>query len=607
MNTPTPTMQRTARYRRSMNFAEFKVGPDRYAVFSPLTGATALISKEKLFLLNRCDTFQTLKQHALSACMHQGKSPLHFSSVQNELNELSELGLLISEEQLIGRLGPLGAEPVPPPVSAICIPTKNRPEELQAAVESYAKSCREYSKKVEFFIADQSEDRRVQDENIAVLTKLKKEYGIAIEYAGIAEMTQMASDLAKHSALSEDTIRFALTNVDEYPVAVGASRNALTLATVGELVLQSDDDVVCQVLKQKSGTQKIELTSAFSPISMSFLSSAETATLAERFTQEDLISQHERLLGKSIADCAEPETDFVLNRLAEKFFFRPGPRCVWATTPGSAGESAIGNAFWFLFFEGAERESLIQTEEHYRYAMENQMVLRWVENNTISSGRHCCSMNLGLDNRKPLPPFLPVQTNEDAVFGALISLCTSGYFGFLSDMVLHLRPSRNHTKADLLKYASSASAGRIVLSLIHGRANDNSHGGRQTTISEIAEYLTDLGSMPRADFEQVLRSTMMENLSQLISDASNRLKRHNKKPAFWASDLESCVQSMQEAMGSERVTVAQDLGRHFDEAQARERMHNIVRRYGNMLSIWTHLRTAATELKSSGWQPFRSL
>ena len=62
--------------------------------------------------------------------------------------------------------------------------------------------------------------------------------------------------------------------------------------------------------------------------------------------------------------------------------------------------------------------------------------MRVVTRPTITDSGYCMALNLGLDNRHLLPPFLPVQRNQDGVFAAVLTLCGSGCTGFLPWMVL---------------------------------------------------------------------------------------------------------------------------------------------------------------------------
>jgi hypothetical protein len=130
-----------------------------------------------------------------------------------------------------------------------------------------------------------------------------------------------------------------------------------------------------------------------------------------------------------------------LSRAEPGFFRRLGP-CggrVVVTAAGVMGDSGMGSPSYFLSLRGASRARLLQSEGVYRYALARQQVLRAVPRATVCDAPYCMALNLGLDNRDLLPPFTPVQRNQDGVFAAILRTCCSGdYFGFLPWMILHV-------------------------------------------------------------------------------------------------------------------------------------------------------------------------
>ena len=99
-------------------------------------------------ILCSCTEFRTLSEHAtvLAAAVD---SPVAF------IEELRRSGGFISYEEITRGF----SEPNPVPhseITTLTIPTRERPQEIRRALESYIASARRYSRKVRLFVADDS-------------------------------------------------------------------------------------------------------------------------------------------------------------------------------------------------------------------------------------------------------------------------------------------------------------------------------------------------------------------------------------------------------------------------------------------------------------------
>jgi hypothetical protein len=380
----------------------------------------------------------------------------------------------------------------------------------------------------------------------------------------------------------------------------------LLLATVGSLTLQTDDDSVCLTAPSpETSEHHLQLTSQYIALKTRFLSPSEVETLDTGFVSSDIFTKHEELLGKSVAQCIHERTSINLDEAEGSFFTRGHPRRVFVTSLGIAGESAIGTPFWFLFLPANERASLVRSEAAYCYAMMHHQVNRFVTGSTISDGTYCGAMNLGLDNRQCLPPFTPVQRNEDGVFSELVKLGGCGYFGFLPWMILHKRPSRNYSREDLRRYASSMELGHIFALLVENLIDTQHHNDLASNLMAAGNVFEEWGAVPRAEFEEMLKLQLARRAGKLISAMRDNLQTFSRKPGFWADDVDMCISAFEENIASNEYMAASDLRLLFSQEDAVQLLQRLVLRFGKLLKIWPDLRQAAFELKMQGWQPFR--
>jgi hypothetical protein len=115
---------------------------------------------------------------------------------------------------------------------------------------------------------------------------------------------------------------------------------------------------------------------------------------------------------------------------------------VLVTMLGAEGDAGMGSSLHLLTLDGDSRARLLASEAAYRHAVARRRVLRGVTRPTVGDGGFCMAMHLGLDGRGLLPPFLPVQRNQDGVFAALVRCCLGGgLFGYLPRAVVHRPPA----------------------------------------------------------------------------------------------------------------------------------------------------------------------
>jgi hypothetical protein len=370
-------------------------------------------------------------------------------------------------------------------------------------------------------------------------------------------------------------------------------------------MLQVDDDLVCRIAPSPDDKQQLTLTSKYSPHETHFLSESETQSLENRFSSGNIFQLHERILGRSLYSCLKAETKIDFDATNSSFFTRSSADSIVAVSAlGYGGDAGTGTSYHFLGETAETHADLVRSEAVYRYAMSRQQVLRFVKTPVISDGSFCCSGNLGMDNRQTLPPFAPVQRNEDGTFGCLFNSATNHFFGFLPWLALHNRPPRFCSPDDLRTDAARVSCGDILPLLLEKCVPKIKHVDPGTNLKIIGETLAHWGTAPRAEFEERLRLALLERAANRIRMFEQLLSLYKMQPGFYIADVKMCITALQESVIDKRYIIPQDLIPTFGEELARTKLQELVRNLGQLLTIWTDLRTAAGELLKGGWQPF---
>ena len=595
-------------YRGALDIARFPLGDLQELVYNPATRVSQVVPASRANIAQACKTFATVDQHVSRLAMEFRIPPQHAESLRQELYALAESGLLVEQKDMLASsLMQRSALERPESITSVCMPTRNRPENLKRSLHSYAHCARQYERALRYVISDQSDERSARDANRSILSDLSKEFAIDCFHVERQEVQAFVELLARQSGLPLDTVKFALLGDNEFPVAIGCNRNILLLSAIDEVLLQADDDSICRVAASPELKDGLLFTSEYDPTNFWFLSEEESDSLEDRFTVQDFLGLHEQLLGKHPGRCINQfGLDNVnLDQVAVGLLRRAcGEKDkVVATSVGIGGDSGIGVANPFLRLDGLTRGRLVRSEKDYRFSMSAQRILRCANNATISDGAFLSGVNIGLDNRELLPPFLPVQRNEDGVFASLIRACSVGYLGYLPHMIMHIRTERwNSDSEELVKRAVRSRSGDIIEMIIANYRQLPDRTDASKNMASFGQWMMEWGRAPLAEFEEMVRMALSQLLSRNLFVYETRLKKYGGYPAYWGEDVKLCMTAMQRGLTEDNLVIASDLLEIFPAEIARVKLQELVFRFGELIKSWPVLRQAARDLRQSGFE-----
>src|SRR5439155_16009254 len=118
----------------------------------PLKETAVVHSKSDIACLNLCTQFQTLSDHASRIAQELG-----VACDAERLSAFVSGGALLSYGELVRRVEE-APQDEPAHLKWLAIPTRDRPDQLAQALNSYAASAQRFAHRPTFFIADDSED-----------------------------------------------------------------------------------------------------------------------------------------------------------------------------------------------------------------------------------------------------------------------------------------------------------------------------------------------------------------------------------------------------------------------------------------------------------------
>ena len=468
-------------------------------------------------------------------------------------------------------------------VSTLAFPTANRPDVLARGLESYAQTAPHRR----FLVMDDSKDPAIREEYRRRLQDLQGRLGVTILYAGLEEKRRFAADLATEAGVDPAVTEAALLDPMGIGLTVGANRNAVLLATVGEGVLSVDDDTLSLVAPSPGGEEGVDLFSGTSP-GTAFLSGrdpGEIRAFADRaealasldLRPADLAGLHEGMLGQPVL----------------------------VTTNGWAGDCGWHSPSFYMLLEGESRRRLVRTAEGYRTATASKEIVRSVPRTVLGDGdSFMATLFTGLDNRRILPPFPPVLWGEDLLFGITLQLCfRESRVGHLPWIAAHEPVEvRRFWPGEMARSASGVDHSRLVSALLDGFSPDSAEPAE--ALKQLGAYLLELGRMAPADFDALALRSVRARAAAFAAELEARLAAFDPTEGegaeLWAADVRRYLDVLRKHAAEPDFGVPLDLFYGRETEEARRLAQRLIANHGLVLFHWPELVEAARRLQERG-------
>ncbi|MEX2641334.1 MAG: hypothetical protein WD266_11640 [Balneolales bacterium] len=474
---------------------------NRVMVESNRSGQSRVLSASDWQLLLSCQNFATLTMHTVryqqklkSDRLHSQNGFLENVFKRNKksnvllslMKDFVEAGFLVSASELNEEISDISMNSHPSitheheKISVVGIPTCGRPEMLKRCLSSYIQNFRQNQRVPDIFIIDDSKQRLYQQKNQSVVKNISKLYAGNIFYMDRQQRLLFANIVADEVGIEPALMNFALMGHPGCNRSEGGCRNAILLLTQGKMVLQTDDDTICQIAQPPTVRKKLTLTSEPSSDEYWFFKSYQDATEAVDFIDVDFLSIHEQILGKTLKSVINPFLDIDCDLDTQKVqssFVRNmvrGKVEIGISQVGPVGDTGLGTDLYRLLLESDSCKRFLYPAENISWHLTTRQVIRSVTHPTISDITRCIGMNMATDNRTFLPPFMPVQSRSDGTFGDLLTVCFPYTFaGCMPYVLAHDPPvDRTRTIDQLFSIAESVRLNDIISELIYAWQNE---------------------------------------------------------------------------------------------------------------------------------------
>jgi hypothetical protein len=574
--------------------------------FNRSTDRPEALSDQLFGILRRADRFDTIDGH-IGRLFASGWEDDGSGFIESAFRELVSRGLLVSESTFRTSLLRAADGPqTPPPITAVGLPTRDRIPQVQRCLKSWIENNQRFDRHPSYFVFDDSRDD-IHGELEKALAPLAAA-GAPVFYAGVKEKARFAHELAceaKGDGLPEDVVSFALLGDEGFYYTYGANRNASLLAAPGEVFVTTDDDIVCQPAVPAEIPSALFLSSLNDPSVFRFYDNRKELSESVQTSDVDVLSFHEKLLGRTIAGClsalgldaaldvegVSPETAHSLGRAGG---------VITLTATGHWGDCGMESPHLLLELNDSSRELLMRSRKHYAKAKESRETFRRVPGYTVSKSALFAGMNIGIDGRRLLPPFLPVGRNEDGMFAMALHLCVDDAFvGHLPLAIQHSPPGQRFYDPGPMPNAAPRFA-EVISTIASGFRPPVARSGVSERLFDLGKLFVDVGSLKAGDFRSYVEQAWVSESSRYISYLEYLLAQHHGEPDYWAEDVQSFIERLTDFTVHGAPAAPRELLSSQSPEQAIETCRRGVRRFGQLLQWWPVIHSAAGALREKG-------
>jgi len=568
-------------------------------------GKRAMVMPAVHASLLRCSHFRTIDQHVADIIECNPDMQGQEADMRNVLQSMLDGGMMVSAKKLcdsLKRKPETATAEKETNLPVVAIITWERPEALERLLTSIVANCN--TKKLHrIYVIDDSRKADNISQNQALAARFADEMSAPLHYFGQDEQRSLLADLTKRLPEHENAIHF-LADQSRWRNhwTSGLARNLALLLSCGRRLVMMDDDTICDVY---NGHQpKPNITFSDNPREAEFFSDEQGWASQHQVLNPDPVDRHMQCLGLSFSEALNmlgqnhlKATSFT-NTSALLINDLDADSPVLITECGSLGCPGTGSNTWLPDMAPEALKRMLASEQKTDYALNKRFV--WLgRNQPHFSPRSNMSAMTGFDNRKLLPPYLPITRGEDRLFGNMLdyvfpSAVTLDYPWAIPHLPI---PQREWCEQDKDFTQGDSFPMFFVEQVIEQKSSclARSPGGRLATLSG---WFKDLAAASNESLAAMYQDTRLRDSSRQLQNLSMLLAEDESAPAGWQDYLQNGIKQLNADMdrassedfpvkGIPRKLEASELATFWKETWAD---------FATALNAWPEIRKAAAEI-----------
>ncbi len=511
-------------------------------------GKRALVKPEVYAALLVCSQFRTLDQHAAAIIEHNPAMQGQQSDIRKVLQSMLKSGMMLSAKNVCDNLklelaNSTEEQPLPTPVVAIL--TWERPQALERLLDSIAANCNSEKFHRLYVIDDSRKDENIR-QNRALTDRFVSRIAAPLRYFGQDEQRSLLASLVKQRPEHENAIRF-LADRSRWQNfwTAGLSRNLALLLSPGHRLVMIDDDAVCEVYDPPQVKPGITFSDA--PREAEFFASEQEWSHWRQPINPDPVNRHMQCLGLTFAEALNvlgqnhlKPSSFQNATALELSELQTGSE-VLITESGSLGCPGTRNNTWLPDMAPASLQRMLASAEKTAQALNSRKV--WSgRNQPHFAPRSNMSQITGFDNRRMLPPYLPIIRGQDRLFGYMVDYVfpTSVSLDY-PWAVPHLPlPDRKWRDRDL-SFTPADSFPMFFVERIIGSKSACLSTLPEDRLSSLSGWFKDMASASTNTLTSMYRNSRLHADSASLEHLTALLEKTDPAPVNWQNYLRNGI------------------------------------------------------------------
>lgn len=572
-------------------------------------GRRAMVKPEVYRALLHCREFKTIEQHTETLIGLESAMQGQHADIRKVLQSMLGSGMMVSAksvcESLKIKAGKDAAERQnDAPVVAIL--TWERPQALERLLESIARNC-DTEKVHRIYVVDDSRKTENIESNRALAERFASRMSCPFQYFGQAEQRAWLDEMVKQLPAHENAIRFLADGSRWRDFwTSGLSRNLALLLSPGHRLVMIDDDVVCDVYDPPRVNHGI--TFSDDPREVVFFSGEQDWSHLHQPINPDPVNRHMQCLGLTFSAALDVlgqnnlKASGFQNATALQLSELQTGSEILLTECGSLGCPGTKDNTWLPDLPPESLKRMLASEDATARALGSRKV--WSgRNHPHFAPRPNMSQITGFDNRRMLPPYLPIQRGEDRLFGYMLD------YVFPASVTLdypwavpHLpMPDRKWRDRDLDFSPGDTFPMFFVEKIIEHKSTCLSTRPEER-LSSLSGWFGDMASAPAHTLTSMYLNSRLGGDSARLAQLTELLASADPAPVSWQNYLRNGITQLNadlELASRENFKIRGVPSRlEGDELIAFWR--KVWRDFAEAIAAWPEIRQAAARITNSG-------
>ncbi|MBS0570419.1 MAG: hypothetical protein JSS28_07415 [Proteobacteria bacterium] len=536
------------------------------------TGATHVMTFQVLQAMDQCREFRTLDEHIARIESTISGLAGKREDVRRVLDSLIQRGLLVSDQNFLGRLDQVPAQS-PAALRGVFIRACDRPEQLARLLASLVDYERRHRAGRRYIVLDDSSLPAHANEQRDSLREFARNTGCKVHYVGRAEAARLVERLGKSvPAAAREAPRLLLRDAHPHAQRFGGGRgwNLAMLLSAGARLALLDDDLLLPLRRPEyasaagAGLDPNPLVRQ----AARFLPNMEQALAAGAEVDADPFELHLRACGNGLG--AMLATEYPIQRsalrginLGRLDLLSAAARIV-STQAASYGSSRSAFGLWLYQLDGESRAQFWHDRESYLRNCEAQFIVQGTPRAQVMAVAGFTPLTI--DNSRLLPCSSPVGRGQDSLAGAVTRFCHPDAVSLaLPEAIGHVQES-SRKRSDRTLAAFVPHVNYFLRDFVQRQFGLFHAEDPGTRMRLLADVLRDLAGASARDRIAHLREYLGYTRADIIDRIQHQIEAAGDAPVYWQADARAIVQANAKAMLANAAPRLSDWTEDLDEA-----------------------------------------